>query len=134
MQKAGCSCIHRQNKEVLGSQLSHEQVKGLTDDEVEKFYKRYEAYIGSKTTETLLQRIFMLASKAIGMVVKVDDVEALQKDFVINSTFSSVAGNMTLRSGRLLAFGNAALITAKHINFEKEPAKEPVQEHCKEAD
>lgn len=103
-------------------------------DEVEKFYKRYEAYIGSKTTETLLQRIFMLASKAIGMVVKVDDVEALQKDFVINSTFSSVAGNMALRSGRLLAFGNAALITAKHINFEKEPAKEPVQEHCKEAD
>ena len=74
MQKAGCSCIHRQNKEVLGSQLSHEQVKGLTDDEVEKFYKRYEAYIGSKTTETLLQTIFMLASKAIGMVVKVDDV------------------------------------------------------------
>lgn len=134
MQKAGCSCIHRQNKEVLGSQLSHEQVKGLTDDEVEKFYKRYEAYIGSKTTETLLQRIFMLASKAIGMVVKVDDVEALQKDFVINSTFSSLAGNMALRSGRLLAFGNAALITAKHINFEKEPAKEPVQEHCKEAD
>ena len=128
MQKAGCSCIHRQNKEVLGSQLSHEQVKGLTDDEAEKFYKRYEAYIGSKTTETLLQRIFMLASKAIGMVVKVDDVEALQKDFVINSTFSSVAGNMALRSGRLLAFGNAALITAKHINFEKEPAKEPVQE------
>ena len=117
MQKAGCSCIHRQNKEVLGSQLSHEQVKGLTDDEVEKFYKRYEAYIGSKTTETLLQRIFMLASKAIGMVVKVDDLEALQKDFVINSTFSSVAGNMALRSGRLLAFGNAALITAKHINF-----------------
>ena len=128
MQKAGCSCIHRQNKEVLGSQLSHEQVKGLTDDEAEKFYKRYEAYIGSKTTETLLQRIFMLASKAIGMVVKVDDVEALQKDFVINSTFSSVAGNMAPRSGRLLAFGNAALITAKHINFEKEPAKEPVQE------
>ena len=80
------------------------------------------------------------------MVVKVDDVEALQKDlqkdFVINSTFSSVAGNMALRCGRLLAFGNAALITAKHINFEKEPekepakepAKEPVQEHCKEAD
>ena len=138
MQKAGCSCIHRQNKEVLGSQLSHEQVKGLTDDEAEKFYKRYEAYIGSKTTETLLQMIFMLASKVIGMVVKVDDVEALQKDlqkdFVITSTFSSVAGNMALRSGRLLAFGNAALITAKHINFEKEPAKEPVQEHCKEAD
>ena len=93
--------------------------------------KRYEAYIGSKTTETLLQRFFMLASKAIGMVVKVDDVEALQKDlqkdFVINSMFSSVAGNMALRCGRLMAFGSAALITAKHINFEKEPGEEPAK-------
>ena len=67
-------------KEVLDSQLSHEQVKGLTDNEVETFYRRYEAYIGSKTTKTLLQSFFMLASKAIDMVVKVDDVEALQKD------------------------------------------------------
>lgn len=124
--------------EALGSQLSRKQVKGLKDNEVEKLYKRYEAYIGSETTETLLQSFFMLASKAIGMVVKVNDVEALQKDFVMNSTFSFVAGNMALRCGRLLAFGSAALITAKHINFEKEPekepAKEPAQEHCKEAD
>ena len=68
------------SKEAFGTQLTHEQVKRLTDKEVKKFYKRYEAYLGSKTTETLMQSFLMLASKAIGMVVKVDDVEALQKD------------------------------------------------------
>ena len=68
------------SKEALGTQLTHDQVKHLTDKEVKKFYKRYEAYLGSKTTETLMQSFLMLASKAIGMVVKVDDVEALQKD------------------------------------------------------
>ena len=64
------------------------------------------------------------------------------QDFVINSTLSSVAGNMALRCNRLLAVANAALITVKHIDFEKEPAKEsakepvkePSQETCKEAD
>lgn len=65
------------------------------------------------------------------MVVKVDDVEALQKDlqedFVINSTGSIVAGNMALRCGRLLAVASAALITAEHIEFEKEPEKEPAK-------
>ena len=65
------------------------------------------------------------------MVVKVDDVEALQKDlqedFVINSTVSIVAGNMALRCGRLLAVASAALITAEHIEFEKEPEKEPAK-------
>ena len=63
------------------------------------------------------------------MVVKVDDVKALQKDlqedFVINSTVSIVAGNMALRCGRLLAVASAALITAEHIEFEKKPEKEP---------
>ena len=68
------------SNEAFGTQLTHEQVKRLTDKEGKKFYKRHEAYLGSKTTETLMQSFLMLASKAIGMVVKVDDVEALQKD------------------------------------------------------
>ena len=65
------------SKEALGTQVTREQVKRLTDKEVKKFYKRYVAYLSSKTTETLMQSFLMLASKAIGMVVKVDDVEAL---------------------------------------------------------
>ena len=88
-----------------------------------EIYKRYEAFgLGYSTG---------FASKAIGVVLKVDDVEALQKDlpgdFVINSTFSSVAGIIVLRCGRLFAIANSALITAKNIDFEKEPIKESVK-------
>ena len=90
----------------------------------------------SKTTETLIQSFFKLASKAIDMIVKVNDVEALQKDlqkdFVINSTLSSVAGNIALGCGRQLEAANTTLITAKHIEFEKEPDKEPAKEPAKE--
>ena len=121
-------------KEALGVQLCQEQVKCLTDKEVEEFYKRYEAYVSSKTTNTLIQSFLMLASKAIGMVVKVNDVQAskkdLQKEFVINSMLSSVAGNIALHCGCLVPVANAALITANNIAFEKEPEQEP----CKEAD
>jgi len=66
------------------------------------------------------------------VVAKVDDVEVVQKhlekDFVINSMLSSVAGNMALCCGRMLVDANATLITARHIDFEKEPAKEPSKE------
>lgn len=51
----------------------------------------------------------------------------LPGDFVINSTFSSVAGIIVLRCGRLFAVANSALITAKNIDFEKEPLKESVK-------
>ena len=70
----------------------------------------------------------MLGSRAISMVVKVDDVEALQKDlqedFVINSTLLSMVRNMALHCGRLLVAANAALVTAKHVDLERKPEKE----------
>ena len=39
-------------KEAIGVQLTHDQVKRFTEKDVEKYYKRYEAYTGSKTTES----------------------------------------------------------------------------------
>ena len=45
---------------------------------MEKYHKRQEAYIGSKTTESLLDSLLMLFSKGVGMAVKIDDIEKLQ--------------------------------------------------------
>ena len=121
-------------KEAIGVQLTHDQVKRLTEKDVEKYYKRYEAYAGCKTTESFL----LLVSKGIGIVVEIDDLEALREDlyqdYMINSELSSLAGNLALRCGRLVAVANAALITTKHICTAKkvEPRKEPGEEADKE--
>ena len=108
-------------KETVGVQLTHDQVKRLSDKEVEKFHKRQEAYIGSKTTESLIDSLL----KGLGMVVKVDDIEKLQQDlkndYIINHELSSLAGGVALSCGRWLALANAALITTKHVQLEKEP-------------
>ena len=68
------------SKEAIGVQLTHKQIKRLTDKEVAKFYKRHEAYVGNKTTETLIDSFLMLVSKGVGMFVAIDDVKELQKD------------------------------------------------------
>ena len=119
-------------KEVVGVQLTHDQVKRLSDKEVEKFHKRQEAYIGSKTTESLIDSLLMFFSKGLGMVVKIDDIEKLQQDlkndYIINHQLSTLAGGVALRCGRWLALANAALITTNHVQLEKEPGpdlKEP---------
>ena len=39
-------------KEAIGVNLTHEQVRRLDEKEVMKHYKRYETYVGAKTTET----------------------------------------------------------------------------------
>ena len=110
------------SKEAIGVPLTHEQVKRLSDKEVEKYNQ--EAYIGSKTTESLIDSFLLLASKGLGLVVKVDDVEKLQQelknDYIINQELCSLAGGLALRCGRWLALANAALITTKHIKLEQD--------------
>ena len=112
-------------KEAIGVQLTHDQVKRLSDKDVQKYSKKYEAYIDNKTTDSLIDSAIMLFSKGVGMAVSIDDVKELQKelknDYIINQELSSLAGSLARRCGRWLALVNAALITTKHIKFEKEP-------------
>ena len=107
----------------LREQLT-EQVKRLRDKDVQKFAKRYETYVGAKTTESLIDSVICLASKALGFLVKIKDPDAFQKelknDYIINQELSNLAGNAALKCGRPLAVANAALITTKHTDFTKE--------------
>ena len=120
-------------KAAIGVQLTHEQVKRLLRKDVEKYNKRQEAYIGSKTTESLIDSFLMLVSKGLGMVVKIDDVEKLQQDlkndYIINHELSSLAGGIALSCGRWLALANAALITTKHVQLEAEPEPDLLDLH-----
>ena len=121
------------SKEAIGVQLTHEQVKRLSDKDVEKYSKRQEAYIGSKTTESLIDSFLLLVSKGLGMVVKVDDAEKLQQDlkndYIINQELSSLSGGVALRCGRWLALANAVLITIKHIKLEPDPEQPDLMIH-----
>ena len=107
-------------KEAIGVQLTHEQVK-LSDKDVEKYIKRYETYVGSKTTESLIDSCIFLVTKAVGMAVDIKDIDAYQKelrnDYIISQELSNLAGNLAFKCRRFLALANAALITTKHIDF-----------------
>ena len=116
-------------KEAIGVNLTHEQVRRLEDKDVMKHYKRYETYVGAKTTETLIESFLSLSTKAIGMVVRLKDVGALQNelknDYIITKELSALSGGLALKCGRLLAMANAILITAKHVDFSAEEPLHP---------
>ena len=40
-------------KEAIGVDLKHKQVRRLEDKDVMKHYKRYETYVGARTTESI---------------------------------------------------------------------------------
>ena len=53
-------------KEAIGVNLTHDQVKRLDDKDVIRHYKRYETYVGAKTTEALIDSILSFSIKALG--------------------------------------------------------------------
>jgi len=108
-------------KEAIGTSLTQEQVKGLHEKEVIKYYKRYETYVGSKTTDSMIDNFLSLAIKGAGMIIKIDDANDLKNelkgDFIINKEMCQFFGGLALRFGSALAVVNAAAITAKHVDF-----------------
>ena len=109
-------------KELIGTNFTHEQVRRLEDKDVMKYSKRHEAYVGARTTEALIDSFLALSTKALGLVVKLKDPEALKNelknDYIIAKELSTLSGGLALRCGRLLAFANSVLISAKHVDFE----------------
>ena len=77
--------------------------------------------MGSNTTESLIDSVICLASKALGWVVKIKDTDAFQKelksDYIIKQELPNLPGNAALKCGRLLSVANAALITTKLIDL-----------------
>ena len=111
-------------KEAIGVMLTHDEVKRLNNKDVIKYCKRYETYVGAKTTETLIDSFLSLSTRALGWAVKIKDVGALQNelknDYIITKEMSALSGELALKCSRLLAVANAFLISAKHIDFSAE--------------
>ena len=119
-------------KEAIGASLTQEQVKRPSEKEVIKYYKRYETYIGSKTPDSLVDNFLSLAIKGVGMVLKIDDANAMKNelkgDFIITKEMSQFCGGLALRFGGALAVVNAVAITAKHVDFSSEQITEQITE------
>ena len=96
-------------------------MRRLEDKDVMRHYKRYEAYVGAKTNETMIDGFLSFSVKTLGAVVRIKDPDALhnelKNDYVITKELSAFSGAIALGCGRLLAIANAIVITLKHIDF-----------------
>ena len=105
-------------KEAISVNLTHEQVRWLDEKDVMKHHKRYETYVGAKTTETL--KLSFVCHKS-SLAVRIKDSDALhkelKKDYIITKALSALSGSLALRCGLILAVANTFLITAKHVDF-----------------
>ena len=81
--------------------LSHEQVQRLFDKDVEKYAKRYQAYVDLKTNKGLTDGIIFLGNEAIGKVLPIKDMAVLRQDFkddfIINHELSKLTSAAAMK-------------------------------------
>ena len=110
-------------REMVGKDLTHEEVKKITEAEVKKYYKRYEAALANKTTDAVAQSAMGLASKLLGFALPIDDISALQRDlqedYLISQELKITCGWLSLKCGKLMALAAGVLHVAKHIDLKE---------------
>ena len=111
-------------KEFLGVEMSLGDIKKLSTKDVEKYYLRYQTILGKQLSSSLVDSAVLAASKAVSMVVSIDDTDQLYQDLksdeIIKRELSSFAGLLILKGGRLVALASAFFQVAKHVTIGKQ--------------
>ncbi len=119
---AGGSC-----KQYLGKDLQLSDIDGLTSEQINKLYCRYEARLGVSMTKTLGNSFINLfvtcVSKYFNVVDPTKLLENLTEDPFINSALTTTCCELYYRYGMYLAPFTALLTTARHIDFNKKDIK-----------
>ena len=121
-------------KEFLGVEMSLGDIKKLSTKDVEKYYLRHQTILGKQLSYSLVDSAVLAASKAVSMVVAIDDTvqlyQDLKSDEIIKSELSSFAGLLILKGGRLVALASAFFQVAKHVTIGK---SQQIQEEISES-
>ena len=111
-------------KEFLGVEMSLGDIKKLSTKDVEKCYLRYQTILGKQLSSSLVDSAVLAASKAVSMVVSIDDTEQLYQDLksdeIIKCELSSFAGLLILKGEPLVALASALFQVAEHVTIGKQ--------------
>ena len=119
-------------KEMLGVQLTQEQIKRLTKKDVEKYFKRYEASLSSKTCDAIVDTFIQLSCRGLAYFLPLDQeklLNNLKKDFMVKRELYTIAGGLYLRYGSYMAAASAALLTLNNLKLEDENLEKNLDEN-----
>lgn len=109
------------SRQYLGRDLQLSDIDGMTPQEVDKLYCRYEARLGASMTKTLGNSFINLYVIGVSKYFHVENppklLEDLEEDPFINHALTSVCCELYYKYGMYLAPFTAMLTTARHINF-----------------
>jgi len=117
-----------QIKELYGKIVSEKELSDMSESEAENIYKICELNLASTISSSVIGNIISVVGNLCSNVLPIDNKEEytsdLKNDYIINSELKSVAGQLALRTGKLMGVLSFLVITASHVNIYRKTVKE----------
>ena len=117
-------CVFAGNSKLyLGKVYTEEQIRKLSEEEVEKLFNNYEAKLSGQMVKSLGHSIINMYSMGACSVLGISDKNALSEDLendpFLNSALQRFTWELYYRFGSFLAPLSVSLITSKHYLSER---------------
>ena len=112
--------LTRNSKLYLGKVYTEEQLKKLSEEEVEKLFNNYEAKLSGQMVKSLGHSIINMYLMGVCAVLGISDQDALSEDLennpFLNSALQRFTCELYYRFGSFLAPLNIGIITSRHLS------------------
>ena len=102
---------------------TQEQIKRLTKKDVEKYFKRYEPSLSSKTCDAIVDTFIQLSCRGLAYFLPIDREKLVKRELY------TIAGGLYLRYGSYMAAASAALLTLNNLKLEDENLDENLEKN-----
>ena len=126
-----------QIKDLYGKIITENELNKLTEQECENIYKICELKTAKKISDSVIDGIVTVVGNLCSKTLPIDDkdkyITDLKNDYIINSELKNVAGNVAMRTGKLMGVLSFIIITAANMNLYRNVVKEVEKENEKAA-
>ena len=126
-----------QIKDLYGKIITENELNKLTEHECENIYKICELKTAKKISDSVIDGIVTVVGNLCSKTLPIDDkdkyITDLKNDYIINSELKNVAGNVAMRTGKLMGVLSFIIITAANMNLYRNVIKDVEKENEKAA-
>ena len=108
-------------KKMIWQDLTHDQVKRLSEKDVEKYFKKCETSLSAWTCNGNVKAVLKLLCKALAHFLPVDEGELLKdlnKNFMVERELSIIVCRLSLNHGKYMAITSVAFLMISNVEYD----------------
>jgi hypothetical protein len=126
-----------QIKDLYGKIITEHELNKMSEQECENVYKICELKLAQRISDSVVDGIITLVGNLCSKTLPIENkdkyISDLKNDYIINSELKNVAGNIAMRTGKLMGLLEFGLITISHVQLHRKKIQELDKQDEKDA-